>query len=82
MEGMLLSGSLAGSHLADIFIQPKITYLRMALPPVGWAILHKLSIKIIPHRHAHRPICSSQFAQSGLASLMMLNCIKMVIKDN
>lgn len=32
----------------------------MVLPTVGWVLLYQSSIKIIFHRHCHRPICSGQ----------------------
>lgn len=45
--GMLLAGSLMGSDLTSILLQPKTTCPRVMLPTVGLA-LHHLAATTIP----------------------------------
>lgn len=47
---------LTGFCSASLLRTHRTTSLGMVLPTVGWALLHKLTIKLIPHRQAHRPI--------------------------
>jgi hypothetical protein len=53
-EGYCLLASL-GSCLTSFRIYPKTTYLKMVPLSVGWALLHRLTTKTIPHRSVLRP---------------------------
>lgn len=54
--GMLFTGLPPGSHSATLLTLPRTTWAGTALPTETWVLWHQLTIKKMPHRHAHMPI--------------------------
>lgn len=63
--GMLLLGSLSGSHSATFLTELRPTCPGMAMPVVDWPFQLKWTIKKMPHRHDHTPIQGRKFHNWG-----------------
>lgn len=48
-------------RLASSLRQHQTTFVGMVPPTVGWAFSYPSSVRIVPHRHDHRPVWARQF---------------------
>lgn len=59
--GRLLANLISMACSACSLLQPRTTYLGVALPTVAWPFPHASLIKRLPPRHGHRPVWWRQF---------------------
>lgn len=74
---LLAAGSQSILYWAS-FCTQFIHWLELLLPTVSWAVLHHLTVKTVPHRHAHGPLIQA-IPQLRVFSQIVLAYVRLTI---